>query len=395
VLFSIERDNYIGGLMMDNRKLLNLIKREEGPKLDHKVRLELWTESGKKELAKDISAIANSKGGRGYLIVGIEDKSKKIIGVKEEETFKEEQVQQIITSRCEPPIPIEVEFFEIEEKNIAVITIYDGNQKPYQIKESGAFHVRRGSTTDIIRKQELLILFEETLELSIETFPAMKSSIEFLNMELIDKYFRKKGIYINDENKSFLLESSGIIYIEKESGKEKCTYGGLLVFSDNNSLFIPHNMIRIINNINKKYKEVTLIQGNIIDMILSSKRVINEIFETIYPVEAILEAVKNAVLYRSYSEVNKIIQVIISKKSIIIESPGQRIEENKKGDNGNHIKRNMWIYEKLITLDDTNIFLKNGKGFSRMKNAFRGKGKIKLINSREENSFKVILPGIE
>ena len=70
---------------MDNKKLLSLIKREEGPKLDYKVRLELWTESGKKELAKDISAIANSKGGRGYLIVGIEDKSKEVIGVKEEE----------------------------------------------------------------------------------------------------------------------------------------------------------------------------------------------------------------------------------------------------------------------------------------------------------------------
>ena len=380
---------------MDIRKLLSLIKREEGPKLDYKVRLELWTESGKKELAKDISAIANSKGGRGYLIVGIEDKSKEAIGVKDEETFKEEQVQQIITSRCEPPIPIEVEFLVFQGKNIGVITIYDGNQKPYQIKESGAFYIRRGSTTDIIRKQELLILFEETLDLSIETFPAMKSSIEFLNMGLIDKYFRKKGIYINDDNKSFLLESSGIIYTEKESGKSRCTYGGLLVFSDNNSLFIPHNMIRIINKINKGYKEVTLIQGNLIDMILTSEKIINEILEVEYPVEAIIEAIKNAVVYREYSEVNRIIEVVISKKSIIIESPGGRIEENKKGSNENYIKRNMWIYEKLITLDDRNIFLKNGKGFSRMQNAFKGKGKIKLINSREENSFKVILPGVE
>ncbi|PRR83032.1 helix-turn-helix domain-containing protein [Clostridium vincentii] len=379
---------------MDTRKLLSLIKRGEGPKLDYKVKLELWTESGKKELAKDISAIANSKGGRGYLIVGIEDKSKEAIGVKEEETFKEEQVQQIITSRCEPPIPIEVEFLKFHEKNIGVITIYDGNQKPYQIKENGAFYIRRGSTTDIIRKQELLTLFEENLDLSIETFPAMKSSIEFLNMELIDKYFRNKGIYINDDNKSFLLESSGIIYREKESGKEKCTYGGLLVFSDNNSLVIPYNMIRIINDVNKGYKEVTIIQGNLLDMILNSERVVNEILETEYPVEAILEAIKNAVLYREYSEVNRIIEVVISRKSIIIESPGGRIEKNIKGNNENYMKRNMWIYEKLITLDDRNIFLKNGKGFSRMQNAFKGRGKIKLINSRVENSFKVILPGI-
>ena len=30
--------------------------------------------------------------------------------------FKEEQIQQIVTTRCEPPIPIEVDFIDI--KNI-------------------------------------------------------------------------------------------------------------------------------------------------------------------------------------------------------------------------------------------------------------------------------------
>ena len=54
---------------MDSKKLLSLIKREEGPKLDFKLRLELFYETGKKELTKDICAIANSNGGRGYIIV--------------------------------------------------------------------------------------------------------------------------------------------------------------------------------------------------------------------------------------------------------------------------------------------------------------------------------------
>ena len=45
---------------MDSKKLLSLIKREEGTKLDFKLRLELYNETGKKELTKDICAIANS-----------------------------------------------------------------------------------------------------------------------------------------------------------------------------------------------------------------------------------------------------------------------------------------------------------------------------------------------
>ena len=69
---------------MDIKKLQRLLKKEEGTKLDFKLRLELWNETGKKELAKDICAIANSKGGRGYIVVGVVDKLKTIEGIKEE-----------------------------------------------------------------------------------------------------------------------------------------------------------------------------------------------------------------------------------------------------------------------------------------------------------------------
>jgi len=141
---------------MDTKKIMSIIKRQEGLKLDFKQKLSLDFESGKKELAKDICAIANSKGGRGYIVVGVEDKTKELIGLDESEVFTEEQVQQIISSRCEPPIPISVDEYNIREKRICIITIYDGEQKPYQLKENGAFYIRRGSTTDTMRKQELV-----------------------------------------------------------------------------------------------------------------------------------------------------------------------------------------------------------------------------------------------
>jgi len=101
---------------MDSKKILSLIKRNEGLKLDFKQKLLLEYESGKKELAKDVCAIANSRGGRGYIVVGVEDKTKNIIGLMENELFSEEQIQQIITSRCEPPIPISVDISDFQEK---------------------------------------------------------------------------------------------------------------------------------------------------------------------------------------------------------------------------------------------------------------------------------------
>jgi predicted HTH transcriptional regulator len=379
---------------MDSKKLLSLIKREEGTKLDFKLRLELFYETGKKELTKDICAIANSSGGRGYIIVGVEDKTKNIIGLQEDDMFQEEQIQQIVTTRCEPPIPIEVDFVEIKNKKIGVISIYDGDQKPYQVRDNGAFYIRRGSTTDVMRKQELIALFEENLSLTIETCPLIKSSIDMLNMELINRYFEKKGIQINEENKGFLLLSAGIAFENKEGAPLKCTYGGLLVFSDKNSIYIPNNMIKIINKLNDINGELHIVQGNLLDMIDKAEEKVREVLPLSYPIQAIIEAIKNAVLYREYFDLNKIIEVIIDKNKIIISSPGEFIDENIKGQRTSYNKRNIWLYEKLISIDEKRRFLNSGRGFAIIKNSFKGKGKVKFINSRTEHSFKVILPGI-
>ncbi|MDU7146913.1 MAG: putative DNA binding domain-containing protein [Clostridium sp.] len=379
---------------MDSKRLLSLIKKEEGVKLDFKLKLSLQSEGNKKELAKDVCAIANSRGGRGYIIIGLEDKSKEIIGVNESEIIKEEQVQQIVSSRCEPPIPISVDTCKIQGKRICVITIYSGDQKPYQIRESGAFYIRRGSTTDTMRKQELIEAFEENLDFFMETSTVMKSDISFLDEDLLKQYFKNKGIELNEENKEFLLESSRIAYRERESGKMNCTLGGLLIFSNYNSLWIPQNMIKIINRINKNKDEVIVIQGSILEMVDKSERVIYDLMPNDYPSSAIIEGVKNAVLYRKYSSVNRVIEISIGYKSVSIDSPGALIEKSNLGKEISHSKRNIWIYEKLITLDNNKRFLNNGRGFSRMKKAFYGVGKVKLINSIKDDYFKVILPGL-
>lgn len=378
---------------MDRKKLLSLIRKEEGPKLDFKLKLDLTNEIGKKELTKDICAIANSNGGRGYIIVGVQDKTKKVFGINDNNLFTEEQIQQIITSRCEPPIPLQIDFLFIDNKKIGVISIYDGGQRPYQVRENGAFYIRRGSTTDTMRKQELIALLEENLNLTIETCPVMRSDISMLNMDLVKKYFKNKGITLTDENEEFLLLSAGIIYKDRELAKLKCTYGGLLVFSDINHICIPNNMIKIVNKIDNIYGKVYVIQGNLIEIVDKTEKTLTEIMPEDYPVNAIVEAVKNAVLYREYYDLNRIVEIIIDDNNIVISSPGEFIDENIKGERTNYNKRNIWLYEKLITLDEKGRFLNNGKGFTRIREAFKGRGKVKFINSRIEHSFKVVLPG--
>lgn len=377
---------------MDRKKLLNLIRREEGPKLDFKQKIDIDTESGKKELAKDICAIANSRGGRGYLILGVEDKTKNIIGF-DKTGFTEEQIQQIVSSRCEPPIPISLEFIELSDKNIGVITIYDGGQKPYQVRENGSFYMRRGSTTDTMRKQELVSALQENLNLNVELCPITHSNPSCLDHNLIDKYFSSHNIQVNDENRNMLMENASIVYLDRESGEYKVTLGGLLVFSRINNIFIPHNMIRIVNKINKNFKEVILVQGDLLAIIDKSEEIVRKILPESYPVEAIYEGIKNAVLYRDYSVYYKEIEIIINFNSISIISPGILVK-GKDVNSHNYLRRNMWIYEKLISLDNGNRFTKSSRGFTKMRKAFRNKGKVVFVNSVEYNLFKVIYPGV-
>lgn len=377
---------------MDSKRLSNLIKRPEGAKLDFKQTIDLEIESGRKELAKDVCAIANSKGGRGYIIIGIEDKTKRVVGIGGLE-ITEEQIQQIVTSRSEPPIPISLEFVEYDRKTLGVINIYDGPHKPYQVRETGAFYTRRGSTTDVMRKQEIIEALQDSLNLNVETFPVVNSSPDALDEGLLKAYFDSKGLAINEDNRLELLESASIIHLDKESGTVMATLGGLLVFSKTNSLYIPHNMIRIVNKIEGKAVDDVIIQGDLLGMIDKSAEILRLSLPEGYPVEAVHEAVMNAIIYRDYTDYWKEISVTIDSNSVSVVSPGL-FADSKGAPNNSYNKRNMWIYEKILAIDPQDRLLLADKGINRMKKLFKNIGRINFINNFAEDSFKVIFPGI-
>lgn len=376
---------------MNINKVKNLLKKEESTKLDFKLTIDLSLESGKKEFAKDVAAIANARGGRGYLVIGVQDKSKNIIGI-DPNNYGEEKIQQIISSRIDPPVPISLDFVQIEGKYIAVITIYDGRQKPYQIRENGAFVIRRGSTTDFMRRVEVANYLTESFNLDVELVPVVRSNIDHINKDLVKDYIKKKGIYFSENDFNELMENIGIVTREKESGKYIATLGGLLVFCKENSIYLPHNMVKIVNKINKEYKENFIVQGDIISIIEKSMEIIDEVIgDNLLISNAINEAIKNAVLYRDYTIFDKCIEVEISKKGIIITSPGAMMTE--KYNNSVSIRRNMWIYEKIIVMESTR-YVKKYSGFETMKKNLKPKGRVRFINSLSENSFKVIFPPI-
>lgn len=74
---------------MDKYKFKMFFEFDEGFKFDFKQFFLFEIDGEKKEFVKDVIVIVNLRGGRGYIIFGVEDKIKRIVGIKDENIFEE------------------------------------------------------------------------------------------------------------------------------------------------------------------------------------------------------------------------------------------------------------------------------------------------------------------
>ena len=315
---------------------------------------------------KDVTAIANSRGGRGHIIYGVEDKTKRILGIDKAD-FQEEQIQQIIYNRTDPPVPAQVDFIEYEGKNLAVITIYKSRHAPHQVIQNGSFYIRRGSTTDHLRRAELASILQENGLLSFETVIRTDAGLDALDMKRIRSFF--SGLQIaGDRPNEILMETFGFIG-EKGNGEYSPTIGGLLLFGLNMQVYMPHSHIRIIHD---QHAEVRT--DNIPGMLdWASIRMREIIDDDEYPLP-LLRRLLPTPWFTGITWIQGYNRQYY-KKSIEITNPGayfggNRVYGYRKDDFP--LRRNPWLYQRLFLVDEKKRFLKYGLGINNIKRALKG-----------------------
>jgi predicted HTH transcriptional regulator len=373
---------------VDAQKLKQLLMREEGEKLDFKAELHLSAENDKKELVKDVTAIANSRGGRGYIIFGVEDKTKHVLGI-DPEIFMEEQIQQIIYNRSDPPVPVNLDLVQLEDKTVAVLTIFRSHHAPHQIMQTGSFYIRRGSTTDFARRSELASMMQENGLMTFETVAVNDATLEDMDLDRINSFFKSLNVS-SDKPQNILMETFG--FLSKNGSDEYLpTIGGLLLFGINPMIYLPNCYIKINSESGSEF-----ITGNIPSMLEQATLKVKELInQPEFPMEAFQEALANALIHRDYLDLSRGVNVKITDKTIEIENPGAVIGGSKVY---LHLKdflperRNAWLYQRLITIDEKRRFSKTGVGINRIRRAFDKIGPVKFVNIGKHNCFKVILP---
>jgi predicted HTH transcriptional regulator len=166
----------------------------------------------------------------------------------------------------------------------------------------------------------------------------------------------------------------------------------MLLFGKNPAIYLPHVYVKVICDGN----EVRCFHGNILSMLDSVSGYFGEVIkDDNYPMDALEEALANALVHRDYLDLSRGITVAITDKNIEISNPGALIANNsiyKFIKENNPDRRNSWLYQRLLTLDTKKRFMKSGIGMSRIKKAFAEIGEVKFLNIGAQNLFKVILP---
>lgn len=374
---------------MDLQKIRQLLSQEEGPKLDFKAELHLATESEKKELVKDVIAMANSRGGRGHILVGVEDKTKVVLGI-EPGNLHEEQIQQIIYNRSNPPVPVTVDYVACEGKTLLAITVFRSLHKPHQMVQNGAFYVRRGSTTDYARRDELATMLQENGLLSFETILLPQLKMTDLDMSLVQQFLLGFQM-VEGEVNPLMLEAIGIVQ-DKGGGDYSPTIGGLLLFGKNPELYFPQHYIKISSD-----DETIIVHGPILQMLDDVMLILHRMIpDKVYPFTALEEAIANALAHRDYLDLSRGIHITISPRNIEVANPGALIDKTgvyHAMHDQNPERRNPWLYQRLVMADNKRRFHKSGVGMNRIQASLEGYAPAKFINLGQQNLFKAVMPG--
>lgn len=99
--------------------------------------------TSQKEIAKEMIAFANTKGG--VILFGVEDKCGKLVGLSYDEIqVISRELGNAANEQVRPTIYIETEVVRVEEKHFLICSVEEGKNKPYK-NLNGEIWVKQGA----------------------------------------------------------------------------------------------------------------------------------------------------------------------------------------------------------------------------------------------------------
>lgn len=160
---------------------------------------------------KTVVAFANTQGGR--LVIGVDDKTHKIVGVDNESLFQiMDALANAISDSCEPQIIPDIEPQTVDEKTVIVVTVEAGKNRPYYIKSKGkenGTYIRVAGTSRLAYPEKIKELEMEGAriswdELTCVGYEVTEAATEALCVD-IESFRKKAGLSDHEVKKEQLF----------------------------------------------------------------------------------------------------------------------------------------------------------------------------------------------
>ncbi len=383
---------------MNALELLDIISSKETSAVQFKQEI-----THNDSMAAEIIAMANSLGG--MIFLGIVDKTGEITGIDLNSNINE-RLANIATNNVKPPIYIQTEIVTIENEKLSKILVVHVPHNPNQIYKdnNGAIWVKMGSDKRrVTDDSEILRLYQRSGNLLADEMEVFDTSIEDVNKNIFDDYFKKEFGQTYEE-KGLTFEEA--LKAKRVLRNNQLTLAGLLFFGKDPQSIKPAFTVKIVsffgNNIesNDYRNKPSDLKGTIPDLFETTMQFLKssldylqagQSFNSIGKLEiseiALIELVQNALVHRDYFK-NSPIRLLIFDNRIELISPGKlpnslTVEDIKFG--------NPVIRNNQIVAFSTHTLPFSGLG-SGVKRALAEQPNIELINDVEGEQFKVIIP---
>ncbi|MBI1884023.1 MAG: putative DNA binding domain-containing protein [Chlamydiae bacterium] len=324
------------------------------------------------KMDRDIVAFSNTKGG--YIFLGVDDKGT-VRGERLTNRMKAEITD--LARKCAPPITIK-RMSQIGK--VAVIEIEEGFEKPYSCGE-GYFR-RLDAVTQKMNRKEIEILFKQAFKVSFEDQIHPGVSWKEVDEFKIRHFFEEANIEVR------LIEPRPILTSLNLSDSKQIKNAGVLFFAKD-----PRHYLAQCETICAAFKGTNRVdiydRNNIQDDLLTQfneslqflKKHLNvrseikgakrkDIYEL--PIEALREALANALIHRDYSMRGTNIMVEVHQDRVMIRNPGG-LPEGLTLHSLTHIslRRNELIADLFARMD---IVERMGTGIQRIHDLMKKAG---------------------
>jgi len=304
----------------------NLLIEAEGKTLEFK--RDLSSPAG---LLRTAIAFANTAGGT--IIIGVEDSTKHIRGVKDV-LSREERLASLISDSIEPKILPDIEILTHRSAQLLVVNIYPSPTRPHFLKSRGldvGTYVRLGSSN---RKADVNLIEEMKRFSRGQAFD--ENPMPHLNSEAID--FRVASESFSGVRKLKRSDLKTLRLMTDYQGTPVPTVGGIVLFGNERLTHFPDAWIqagRFAGKDKSKLIDRTNLQMPLVDAIYAAAAFIEKHTRTGTDIGAVKridnfalppavtrEALINSIVHCDYSQHGAPIRLSIFDDRIEIENPG-------------------------------------------------------------------------